>query len=941
MIPDHPVVRLHGRPGRRLRTLAFSIGTLMFFTAGVTYPIFAQSDPPTRAAEVSRLAAKAQQEALRGQIFDAIDTLGQAVELAPERLALRLQLAKLQKSRGMWIRSAEQYRIVLDKDPGLVEASLGYGELLLADYQFQSAADQFQVLLEGSPPHKEKDRAIVGLGMARFGLEEYKKAAVAFDELLKDHPENPTARAYKNLALRKLGDLDGTIAGWREFLRRKPGVARAEVLKREAEELKAGIIQARKAIADSPQDPRAHLNLGDLLAEKFDLGGAIISYQTASGLAPGRPDILMRLGLGLRDTGRCRQAAEHFQVLAANEEFAVIGGYNLGHCAKRNGQVNQEVAAWNGVVEASPRDGFAYRKYLDALSRAGRLDQELKLLADSIKGRQSDPLPRIQYGILAANVGMHDESAKALLDALSLEPNDIHASRELTRVLSEKPGLAAQLQDELDGKTGKGDRRFIYSMSSLLGAIGKSREAAQLMSGYLAAHPDDARASVAMALYQRASGKAALSVLPLLKSARTAEPGYFHARLHLAVVLESLGQFEQAVLEAREAVRISANDPHAMTILGAALRGQGTHGSLTESFNVLQRTVRLDPMDTPGSSRLLFAKVAWQLGHESDARLALGGDLPVDPQDMYSIAWEFVRDSYGDRTFNGQNWGIWRNRFDGRLKTRADALGAIALMLASLDDRDTRLRSLDQTTSIIFAERSTKLEKDPSGRATLSSKTVKTSLLEENVGYLAVSNMADPKLVKEFKEAVGEMEERDSVILDLRGNQGGAEREVQQITALLVPEGTPTGTIVTNAGTQVLKSGGDSPPPMPEKPMVVLVDEHTASSAEVLAVALRESGRAVIVGNKTYGKAGIQVPRLLPDGTTLLVAVGESGNLKGESFAGVGIEPDIELDQTVAGSLDPTSDPAVRKAQEILRKSGQKLRRENLKKLKKETDKDE
>ena len=78
----------------------------------------------------------------------------------------------------MWIRSAEQYRIVLDKDPGLVEASLGYGELLLADYQFQSAADQFQALLEGNPPHKEKDRAIVGLGMARFGLEEYADSRV-------------------------------------------------------------------------------------------------------------------------------------------------------------------------------------------------------------------------------------------------------------------------------------------------------------------------------------------------------------------------------------------------------------------------------------------------------------------------------------------------------------------------------------------------------------------------------------------------------------------------------------------------------------------------------------------------------------------------------------------------------------------------------------------
>jgi C-terminal peptidase prc len=885
----------------------------------------APAEDPGGSAE--RLAASAEEHIRKGEIFAAIEDLEKAVAADSDRLDLFLRLARLEKERGMWLRSAEHYRAILDVDPSLSEARLGHAELLLADYQFRAAAEQFRLLLEADLEHAVRDRALVGLGSSLFGVEEYAEALGIFRELHEDHPDNTTALAYMNIARRKQGDLEGAIQGWRLFLKQRPDVVRARVLLDEAEELRTAIARRRIALAQSAGEVSTRIELGDLLMEKPDLPGAIAAYEAALALKPGDPPILFRLGMARRDAGRCEDAIESFRRILADPALGGLAAYNLAHCARVEEDVKLEARAWDAALRANPRDAYAYRSYLDVLGRSGRIEKEIALLLKAVKERPRDPLPRIQYGILAAAFGKQEDAQRAFVDALSLEPNDPYARRELRQSLAGRPQDVERLLGEIDGAVERdGDEGTgLLRRASLLLAVDRAREAEALLERERQRRPDDARFAIALALCRRSAGAAPGEIEVLLREASRRWPDYLYAHLDLGVTLNALGRFEEAAQEATEALRIAPDNPNALTLLGASLRSRGGRANLEGAFAALKRAVQVDPMDSSGAARLLLAKVAWELGYERDARASLRGFLPVDPEEMYRIAWEFVGSHYRDRTFNGQDWRRWRTRFDGQLETRADALAAIALMLASLDDRATRLRSADQTATLFFTPRSTRIDRDRRGRTTMSSRTVESETLDENVGYLAVSNMADPKLVREVKGAMEEMKDRDGVILDLRGNPGGAERDVEQITSMMVPAGTPTGSVIDDEGVTETRSMGENPPILSDKPIVVLVDRNTASSAEVLAGSLKESNRAVVVGESTYGKAGIQVPRLLPDGTTLLVGTAESADLAGLSYSETGVGPDVHV-----GDARPReerdSDPAIRRAREILRKERERLR---------------
>ncbi|MBI3448051.1 MAG: tetratricopeptide repeat protein [Acidobacteria bacterium] len=886
-----------------------------------------QAGSPSAQPTVADLVARADREIKAGRIFDAIGTLESAVKLAPERTDVRLHLAALEKQRGMWLRSAEQYRAVLAANPSNAEGKIAYAELLLAEYQFRAAADEFRGALELRLEAIPRDRALVGLGNAQFGMGRYDEASDTYRLLLSRKPDEPTALAFLNIARRKIGDLDGAIEGWRRFLVKQPDIVRAQVLLAEAETLRASIVRQKDLVAAHPQDVAFQLQLASLLQQQPDLAGAASAYRAALALRPNDPAGRMKLAAVLRDAGDYPAAAKEFQALLADDSLGDLACANLAYCARRAGDAALEVSAWRRALELNPRDAYAYRLYLIALGRAGRVAEEAALVTKAIKERPADPLPRIEYALLARAGGAEEESLRALLDALVIEPNDAYARSELRSALALQPARARKLLDEVSAASGKEPDPTIGALrrAAVLRAVGRDTEAEGVLAAAAAGGPGDARLLVALAVSHRDVGAPPADVAAELGRARDIAPDYFQARFYLASTLLAMSRFDETAAEAQAAVRLVPNSAEALAILGAAWRGAGGEENLSRARGALRRALELDPMDTGGATRFLLAKVAWQLGYADEANAALKGDLPVEPDEMYRLAWESVRDNYFDRTFNGQEWARWRDRFAGKLETESDALGAIALMLASLDNRDTRLRSADQTANLFFTPRATTIQRDPLGKNTVTSKTVATSTVEGNVGYVAISNMADPKLVGEVSKAMGEMKEKDAVILDLRGNPGGGERDVEDVTAMLVKPGTPTGKVITADGSTTSESHGQKAPIIPDKPVVVLIDRNTGSSAEALAGALKESHRAVIVGEPTYGKAGIQFPRLLPDGTTLLVAVAENANLAGVPYTGVGIQPDVPVDSAMP-SQDPSGDAAMNKAKEILGKERSRRR---------------
>lgn len=181
-----------------------------------------------------------------------------------------------------------------------------------------------------------------------------------------------------------------------------------------------------------------------------------------------------------------------------------------------------------------------------------------------------------------------------------------------------------------------------------------------------------------------------------------------------------------------------------------------------------------------------------------------------------------------------------------------------------------------------------------------------SGLLADSVGYVRLATIS-AQSADELEQAVEGLLRRgaQSLVLDLRGNGGGLFEEGVRAAGLFLPRGTVVASLSGRGGAaaqpfRVRQSRWS------ELPLAVLVDGRTASSAEVIAAALHDHGRALLVGAPTYGKGLVQrVVRLTPDMSLRLTTARwltprgvalERREGKGEAAHG-GIEPDVWLDQ--------------------------------------------
>jgi carboxyl-terminal processing protease len=129
------------------------------------------------------------------------------------------------------------------------------------------------------------------------------------------------------------------------------------------------------------------------------------------------------------------------------------------------------------------------------------------------------------------------------------------------------------------------------------------------------------------------------------------------------------------------------------------------------------------------------------------------------------------------------------------------------------------------------------------------------------------------------------------IVLDLRSNPGGELTEGRDVPSLFIKKGLIVSTRGRNSPEQKLYATGDAI--APTTPMVVLVDHGSASAAEICAGALRDDGRATIVGEKTFGKGVFQQVEELQNHGLLKLTVGSYYLPKGENLAGDGINPQV------------------------------------------------
>lgn len=182
------------------------------------------------------------------------------------------------------------------------------------------------------------------------------------------------------------------------------------------------------------------------------------------------------------------------------------------------------------------------------------------------------------------------------------------------------------------------------------------------------------------------------------------------------------------------------------------------------------------------------------------------------------------------------------------------------------------------------------LERDEIKMATVSSR-----LLEPGLGYIRISNF-DRSTGVDFVRHLQELEAAGmakGLILDLRNNPGGLVPQAIEVAKLLVPEGEITRLVGRDGEAREIYYSNAPPKPYP---IVVLVNEESASAAEIVAGALQDRGAALLVGAKTYGKATVQYLHQLPGGNALLLTVAKYLTPLGSDLHGRGLEPDYPVE---------------------------------------------
>ena len=177
-------------------------------------------------------------------------------------------------------------------------------------------------------------------------------------------------------------------------------------------------------------------------------------------------------------------------------------------------------------------------------------------------------------------------------------------------------------------------------------------------------------------------------------------------------------------------------------------------------------------------------------------------------------------------------------------------------------------------------------------RDTIKIESVKSKVLD-NIGYVRLTQFQEStgrdlsKVLKQFKE-----QKLQSTILDLRNNPGGLLTASVEVSEQFLPGGK---LVVYTKGRESKKDewiakGKDQ---MDDSPMIILINEGSASASEIVAGALQDYGRAVIVGTTSFGKGSVQTILPLGDGSGLRLTTAKYYTPKGRSIQSTGITPDI------------------------------------------------
>ncbi len=199
-------------------------------------------------------------------------------------------------------------------------------------------------------------------------------------------------------------------------------------------------------------------------------------------------------------------------------------------------------------------------------------------------------------------------------------------------------------------------------------------------------------------------------------------------------------------------------------------------------------------------------------------------------------------------------------------------------------------------------------------------KVVKSEIIEDDIGYLRLT-MFDSKSYTEFKENLDRLKSQGikGLIIDLRNNPGGDVDECVKIADEILGEQTIVeidygdGKVDIESSDEAVKL---------DIPFVILANENSASSAEILIGAVQDTKSGIVIGETTFGKGLVQLLEPLSDGSAVKLTIANYKTPKGRNIHKIGIRPDIRVDLPEEISYDTDENPIdeqLEKALEVIR----------------------
>ncbi|MCA9354844.1 MAG: S41 family peptidase [Candidatus Kaiserbacteria bacterium] len=344
----------------------------------------------------------------------------------------------------------------------------------------------------------------------------------------------------------------------------------------------------------------------------------------------------------------------------------------------------------------------------------------------------------------------------------------------------------------------------------------------------------------------------------------------------------------------------------------------------------------------------------WRVWDLLEEKFVSGSTTKVSAKDRVQGAIEGLVDSYGDpytvylppteaEAFNenisgnfsgvGMEVGL-RNGFVTVIAplpdTPAERAGVLAGdVVVEIDGKSTEDMGVDAAVKLIRGERGTevvlKMYREgemefieiPIVRDTIDIPTVKTEQIDDTfiIALYSFNAIAEEQVFNALREY--QKSGVENLVLDLRGNPGGFLQGAVGIASYFLPAGKVVVREQVSFGTddEVFRSRGKQVQLFDPEHLVVLVDNGSASAAEILAGALQDHGVATVMGSQTFGKGSVQELVKLDEGSSLKVTIARWLTPNGTSISDGGLTPNIVINRTPAQRLageDPQKDAAVR-----------------------------